>query len=140
MASRRGPPEPVALKRTTITRKAISRREEERSTSMKSIYSRLVTLVVFFGPVNSSTRHSIQKGDVMKSAILSLCLNRREFLRKAAATLSLIATLAIGPVANVNADQDRGRGWHWVASWATSPAAFFVYTAPIIQNQALAPA
>src|SRR5262245_29812156 len=44
-----------------------------------------------------------------------------------------IATLAIGPVATAADD-------HWVASWATSPAAFFVYTAPVVQNQALAPA
>ena len=69
----------------------------------------------------------------MKSAMLSLFLNRREFLSKAAATLFVIATLAIGSVAIANDD-------HWVASWATSPAAFFVYTAPVVQNQALAPA
>src|SRR5262249_38693034 len=88
----------------------------------------------FVGQVNSSARHSIQKGHAKKSAILSL--NRREFLSKAAATLFVIATLVIGPVATAD---DRG-GWHWVASWATSPAAFFVYTAPVVQNQALAPA
>src|SRR5499433_482863 len=88
----------------------------------------------FVGQVNSSARHSIQKGHAKKSAILSL--NRREFLSKAAATLCVIATLVIGPVATAD---DRG-GWHWVASWATSPAAFFVYTAPVVQNQALAPA
>ena len=100
---------------------------------MKSIYSSLVALVVFVGQVNSSTRHSIQRGHAMKSAMLSLNLKRREFLSKAAATLFVIATLAIGPVATANDD-------HWVASWATSPAAFFVYTAPVVQNQALAPA
>ena len=100
---------------------------------MQSIYSSLVALVVFVGQVNSSTRHSIQRGRAMKSAMLSLFLNRREFLSKAAATLFVIATLAIGPVATANDD-------HWVASWATSPAAFFVYTAPVVQNQALAPA
>jgi lysophospholipase L1-like esterase len=100
---------------------------------MKSIYSSLVALVVFVGQVNSSTRHSIQRGHAMKSAMLSLSLKRREFLSKAAATLFVIATLAIGPVATANDD-------HWVASWATSPAAFFVYTAPVVQNQALAPA
>ena len=69
----------------------------------------------------------------MKSAMLSLSLKRREFLIKSAATLFVIATLAIGPIATANDD-------HWVASWATSPAAFFVYTAPVVQNQALAPA
>ena len=38
-----------------------------------------------------------------------------------------------------------GNGWgdgngnqqHWAASWATSPAAYYVYAAPIPQNQAL---
>ena len=30
-----------------------------------------------------------------------------------------------------------GNGQHWVASWATSPAAYYVYAAPIPQNQAL---
>ena len=100
---------------------------------MKSIYSSLVALVVFVGQVNSSTRNSIQRGHAMKSAMLSLSLTRREFLSKAAATLFVIATLAIGPGATANDD-------HWVASWATSPAAFFVYTAPVVQNQALAPA
>src|SRR4030095_8942663 len=104
------------------------------STFMKSIYSSLATLVVFVGQVNSSTRHSIQRGHAMKSTVFSL--TRREFLSKAAATLCVIATLAIGPVATAD---DRGGG-HWVASWATSPAAFFVYTAPVVQNQALAPA
>src|SRR5215813_5273015 len=98
--------------------------------STKSIYSSLATLV-FVGQVNSSTRHSIQRGHAMKSTMLFL--TRREFLSKAAATLFVIATFAIGPVATANDD-------HWVASWATSPAAFFVYTAPVVQNQALAPA
>src|SRR5262245_58766944 len=98
--------------------------------STKSIYSSLATLV-FVGQVNSSTRHSIQRGHAMRSTMLFL--TRREFLSKAAATLFVIATFAIGPVATANDD-------HWVASWATSPAAFFVYTAPVVQNQALAPA
>src|SRR5262249_18700941 len=101
----------------------------------RGIYSNLVALVVFVGQVNSSTRHSIQRGYAMKSTIFSL--TRREFLSKAAATLFVVATLAIGQVATAD---DRGGGWHWVASWATSPAAFFVYTAPVVQNQALAPA
>src|SRR6266404_4960393 len=91
-------------------------RKNERSTSMKSIYSSLVALVVFVGQVNSSTRHSIQRGHAMKSAMLVLSLKRREFLSKAAATLFVIATLAIGPVATANDDHG------WVASWATSPA------------------
>ena len=32
---------------------------------------------------------------------------------------------------------DRDGGSHWVATWATSPAAYFVYAAPLPQNQAL---
>ena len=68
-------------------------------------------------------------------------LGRREFLRKTTAALSLLAALAIGPAAIGN-DRDGDHGGHmqWVASWATSPAAFFVYVAPVVQNQALAPA
>ena len=34
-------------------------------------------------------------------------------------------------------DHDRFGGSHWVATWATSPASYFVYSAPIPQNQAL---
>jgi lysophospholipase L1-like esterase len=43
--------------------------------------------------------------------------------------------LAIGPAAI--AYQGGGTDQHWVASWTTSPAAYFVYAAPIPQNQAL---
>ena len=74
----------------------------------------------------------------MKSAMLSFHSPRRTFLGKAAAALSIVATLAISPTAT--AGDDHGRGSHWVATWATSPAAYFVYTAPVVQNQALAPA
>lgn len=34
-------------------------------------------------------------------------------------------------------DHDRSEGSHWVTTWATSPASYFVYAAPIAQNQAL---
>ena len=34
-------------------------------------------------------------------------------------------------------DHDDGGSTHWVASWATSPASYFVYAAPVPQNQAL---
>jgi lysophospholipase L1-like esterase len=66
-------------------------------------------------------------------------LGRREFLRNSAAALSLLAFLAIAPAATGN-DRDHDRNTQWVASWATSPAAYFVYVAPVVQNQALAPA
>jgi lysophospholipase L1-like esterase len=42
-------------------------------------------------------------------------------------------------LAAVAADDQDGNA-HWAASWATSPAAYFVYVAPVPQNQALAPA
>lgn len=35
------------------------------------------------------------------------------------------------------ADDDHGGHQKWVATWATSPAAYFVYAAPVAQNQAL---
>src|SRR5882724_7352285 len=67
---------------------------------------------------------------------------RRMFLGTAAATLLALIGLATGSAAVAGDDhnQDQGRNSHWVASWATSPAAFFVYVAPVVQNQALAPA
>src|SRR5713101_5805171 len=57
---------------------------------------------------------------------------RRHFLESAAAALLALLSFGIAPAAL--ADRD-----HWVASWATSPAAYFVYVAPVPQNQALAP-
>ncbi len=40
--------------------------------------------------------------------------------------------VAAAPLASRADDQgDRGRGQHWVASWATSPATFFTYVAPV---------
>ena len=63
---------------------------------------------------------------------------RRHFLESAVAALFALLSLGIAPAALADRDDDRGRQ-HWVASWATSPAAFFVYVAPVPQNQALAP-
>ena len=34
-------------------------------------------------------------------------------------------------------ENHHGNGKHWVATWATSPAAYFVYASPVPQNQAL---
>ena len=75
----------------------------------------------------------------MKSA--QSLFSRRAFLRSTAATLSVLAGLAFAVPASANDDHDRDhdRNQHWVASWATSPAAFFVYVPPVPQNQALAP-
>ena len=47
------------------------------------------------------------------------------------AALSLTAAVAGG------GDDHSGHAKKWVASWATSPAAYFVYAAPVPQNQAL---
>lgn len=64
---------------------------------------------------------------------------RRHILGAAATALLATVTFAVGPIAS--ADQspgvDNSTNQHWVASWATSPAAYFVYAAPIPQNQAL---
>ena len=65
---------------------------------------------------------------------------RRSFL--ISSTVTLLAVLALGIVPAALADRgdhrDHGRP-QWVATWATSPAAYFVYVAPLPQNQALAP-
>src|SRR6266705_200186 len=66
---------------------------------------------------------------------LGRCARRHFF---AAAALLALLTLGIAPAALADRDDDRGPQ-HWVASWATSPAAYFVYVAPVPQNQALAP-
>src|SRR5882724_1379280 len=60
---------------------------------------------------------------------------RRHFLRVTTTAALAIVTFAIGPAAI--ADQGNSTNQHWVATWATSPAAYFVYAAPIPQNQAL---
>src|SRR6266851_8842945 len=66
---------------------------------------------------------------------------RRHFLESAAAALLALLSFGIAPAALADRDHDQGRDpQHWVASWATSPAAYFVYVAPLPQNQALAPA
>ena len=65
---------------------------------------------------------------------------RRHFLESAAATLLALLSFGIAPAALADRDHDQARDpQHWVASWATSPAAYFVYVAPVPQNQALAP-
>ena len=60
---------------------------------------------------------------------------RRHFLRTVTIALFALVSFAAGPAAI--AHDDRGDNQHWVASWATSPAAYFVYAAPVPQNQAL---
>jgi lysophospholipase L1-like esterase len=68
---------------------------------------------------------------------------RRSFLVSATAALLALLTLGVVPaaVADKDRDDDHDQGrTQWVATWATSPAAYFVYVAPLPQNQALAPA
>lgn len=55
-----------------------------------------------------------------------------------AAGVLLTAVLAIGVATIEAAAQDRDT--QWVASWATAPAAYFVYAPPMLPNQTLAPA
>src|SRR5438309_1688081 len=64
---------------------------------------------------------------------------RRYFLKSAAAAMFAVLTLGSTWAALADRDDDRGHGQQWVASWATAPAAYFVYAAPVPQNQALAP-
>lgn len=63
---------------------------------------------------------------------------RRHFLKFAGAAIFAMLTVGIAPAVPADNEGDRGPH-HWVASWATSPAAYFVYVAPLPQNQALAP-
>ena len=54
-------------------------------------------------------------------------------------SLSIVVALSIAGVliVSVAAAERTGDRPHWVASWVTSPAAYFEYTAPATQNQAL---
>jgi lysophospholipase L1-like esterase len=61
-------------------------------------------------------------------------------MKCAVAAIVTLLALGIARTALAGKDDDGDQGpQHWVASWATSPAAFFVYVAPLPQNQALAP-
>jgi lysophospholipase L1-like esterase len=62
--------------------------------------------------------------------------SRRLFLTSA--VTAIVAVLALGITSSALADKD-DRRQHWVASWSTATAAFFVYAAPAVQNQAAAP-
>jgi hypothetical protein len=92
-----------------------------------------VTIPFFKGSDTRSTRDNNPSRHARRGS------ERRHFLRTTATVLVAIVSLAVGPAAI--ADQGRGTGnnanQQWVASWATSPAAYFVYAAPIAQNQTL---
>ncbi|MBV8714760.1 MAG: lysophospholipase [Chloroflexi bacterium] len=57
--------------------------------------------------------------------------------RAIALVLVAVVSLAIGPSAIADQGTSNSANPHWVASWATSPAAYFVYAAPVAQNQSL---
>jgi lysophospholipase L1-like esterase len=63
----------------------------------------------------------------------------RGWSRRAVLAMAVAGTAFVsisGPVAaQDNSAQANGR--HWAASWATAPASYYVYSAPIPQNQAL---
>jgi lysophospholipase L1-like esterase len=54
------------------------------------------------------------------------------------AAIAAVTALSVASCARIN--DSSGGGQRWVASWATAPAAYFVYAAPVPQNEALAPA
>ena len=70
--------------------------------------------------------------------MLSSLQAHRRFLGRMAGVLCAVAGTTIGLVAISMEGQDRNT--QWVASWATSPAAYLVYVPPVTQNQALVPA
>ena len=61
---------------------------------------------------------------------------RRRLSGSGAALLCAAVVITTGFIGVVADAQERNT--QWVASWATSPAAYFVYAAPVPQNQALA--
>jgi len=61
--------------------------------------------------------------------------SRRRFFGTVASALFALGSFAAAPAAVAEAEDAYAP--HWVASWATSPAAYYVYTAPVRQNQAL---
>lgn len=71
----------------------------------------------------------------MNFALPTFTKARRYFLGTAATALCALVVFAITPAAT--ADKVHRNGQKWVATWATSPAAYFVYSAPVPQNQAL---
>src|SRR3982751_3042171 len=59
--------------------------------------------------------------------------SRRAVLAMACATGAVLAL----PTATANERDGRHESMKWVASWATAPASYYVYSAPVPQNQAL---
>jgi lysophospholipase L1-like esterase len=57
--------------------------------------------------------------------------------RKALLAAAFAFGAAFSAPAALAADSEHGGGSKWVASWAASPASYFVYGAPVPQNQAL---
>lgn len=55
----------------------------------------------------------------------------------AASVSFTVCGLLVAQAALAQRDDANRNGPHWAATWATSPAAYFVYAAPVPQNQAL---
>src|SRR5882672_9005509 len=61
-----------------------------------------------------------------------------QWSRRALLAFTLVGGAALSLTTAIAGDgDDHGGRSKWVASWATSPAAYFVYAAPVPQNQAL---
>jgi lysophospholipase L1-like esterase len=65
---------------------------------------------------------------------------RRSFFKSAITAVLALIALGLSSTAVAHDGDHDGRGQHWVATWATANAAYFVYVAPVVENQALAPA
>src|SRR5689334_15238639 len=89
-----------------------------------------VRIPIFKRSATRATRHNSSHRDRT---------DRRHLLATTATLFVVIASLAMGPtaIADQGGGTDNSANGHWVASWATSPAAYFVYAAPIVQNQSL---
>jgi len=75
--------------------------------------------------------HSLREGANVALRTKLFGLSRRALL-----TLAIAAGAALSAPAAM-ADDDHGGNQKWVATWATSPAAYYVYAAPVPQNQVL---
>jgi len=63
--------------------------------------------------------------------------SHRRFFGAVAGAVFALGSLAAAPATLAEGQEGNGDRPHWVASWATSPAAYYVYAAPVPQNQAL---
>jgi hypothetical protein len=88
---------------------------------------------------STKRRNSIAMSALIDASLKSICrsLARDAGLRSVIGAAIVTVGLASVSLAGNGNGNGNGDGQHWVASWATSPAAYLVYTPPIPQNQAL---